>query len=88
MSDKEREARIMVAGVAFIRYFNELREGMERFPLEFIDAYVAVIQKQPALYQMDGPEKLRIKHPLPEAEDRFNAARALLATLAPNREQR
>ena len=48
MSDKEREARIMVAGVAFIRYFNELRESMERFPLEFVDAYVAVIQKQPA----------------------------------------
>ena len=51
-------------------------------------AVITMIQKQPALYQMDGPEKLRIKHPLPEAEDRFNAARALLATLAPNREQR
>ena len=36
-----------------------------------------------ALYQMDGPDKLRIKHPLPEPEDRFNAARELLTTLAP-----
>ncbi|MGN0863139.1 MAG: hypothetical protein ACI4N1_07445, partial [Stenotrophomonas koreensis] len=51
-------------------------------------AVITMIQKQPKLYQMDGTEKLRIKHPLPEPEDRFNAARALLATLAPNREQR
>ena len=46
-------------------------------------AVITMIQKQPALYQMDGPDKLRIKHPLPEPEDRFNAARALLTTLAP-----
>ena len=46
-------------------------------------AVITMIQKQPRLYQMDGPDKLRIKHPLPEPEDRFNAARALLATLAP-----
>ena len=46
-------------------------------------AVITMIQKQPRLYQMDGPDKLRIKHPLPAAEDRFNAARALLATLAP-----
>ena len=46
---------------------------------------ITMIQKQPALYQMDGPEKLRIKHPLPEAEDRFNAARALLTALSPGR---
>jgi transcription-repair coupling factor (superfamily II helicase) len=32
---------------------------------------------------MDGPDKLRIKHPLPESADRFNAARALLTTLHP-----
>ena len=48
MSDKEREARIMIAGVAFIRQLNEIRDSMERFPLEFVDAYVALIQKQPA----------------------------------------
>jgi transcription-repair coupling factor (superfamily II helicase) len=46
-------------------------------------AVITMIQKQPALYQMDGPDKLRIKHPLPEPEDRFNAARALLTTLSP-----
>ena len=46
-------------------------------------AVITMIQKQPRLYQMDGPDKLRIKHPLPEPEDRFNAARALLTTLAP-----
>ena len=48
-------------------------------------AVITMIQKQPGLYQMDGPDKLRIKHPLPEAEDRFNAARALLTNLAPAR---
>ena len=46
-------------------------------------AVIQLIQKQPKLYQMDGPDKLRIKHPLPEGADRFNAARALLATLRP-----
>ncbi|WP_313343739.1 transcription-repair coupling factor [Stenotrophomonas sp.] len=44
---------------------------------------IQMIQKQPKLYTMDGPDKLRIKHPLPLPEDRFNAAKALLATLAP-----
>ncbi len=44
-------------------------------------AVIQMIQKQPKLYAMDGPDKLRIKHPLPQAEDRFNAARALLTTL-------
>ena len=44
-------------------------------------AVIQLIQKQPKLYQMDGPDKLRIKHPLPESADRFNAARALLTTL-------
>ena len=43
-------------------------------------AVIQLIQKQPNLYAMDGPDKLRVKHPLPE--DRFNAARALLLTLA------
>ena len=48
-------------------------------------AVIQLIQKQPKLYQMDGPDKLRIKHPLPESADRFNAARALLTTLHPGR---
>ncbi|HBK45652.1 MAG TPA: transcription-repair coupling factor [Xanthomonadaceae bacterium] len=46
-------------------------------------AVIQLIQKQPRLYAMDGPDKLRIKHPLPEAADRFNAAKALLTTLRP-----
>lgn len=46
-------------------------------------AVIQLIQKQPRLYAMDGPEKLRIKIPLPDAPDRFNAAKALLATLSP-----
>ena len=46
-------------------------------------AVIQLIQKQPNLYAMEGPDKLRVKHPLPLPEDRFNAARALLTTLAP-----
>ncbi|MBD9469373.1 transcription-repair coupling factor [Pseudoxanthomonas sp. PXM01] len=46
-------------------------------------AVIQLIQKQPKLYTMDGPDKLRIKVPLPDAPDRFNAAKALLTTLAP-----
>ena len=46
-------------------------------------AVIQLIQKQPKLYAMDGPDKLRIKVPLPHAPDRFNAAKALLATLSP-----
>ena len=45
-------------------------------------AVIQLIQKQPNLYAMEGPDKLRVKHPLPLPEDRFNAARALLLTLA------
>ncbi len=44
---------------------------------------IRMIQQQPKLYMMDGPDKLRIRHPLPDAADRFNAARALLTTLGP-----
>ena len=44
---------------------------------------IQMIQKQPKLYMMDGPDKLRIKVPLPLPEDRFNAAKALLTTLTP-----
>ena len=47
-------------------------------------AVLQLIQKQPKLYQMEGPDKLRIRHPLPESADRFNAARALLTTLRPS----
>lgn len=45
-------------------------------------ALIQMIQKQPKLYAMDGPDKLRARLPLPEAADRFNAARGLLAALA------
>ncbi|WP_454831593.1 transcription-repair coupling factor [Pseudoxanthomonas wuyuanensis] len=45
-------------------------------------AVIQLIQKQPRLYSMDGPDKLRIKLPLPEAPDRFNAAKGLLTTLS------
>ena len=44
-------------------------------------AVIQLIQKQPKLYAMDGPDKLRIKVPLPQSVDRFNAAKALLTTL-------
>ena len=44
---------------------------------------IRMIQKQPKTYAMDGPDKLKIKLPLPEAADRFNAARGLLAALSP-----
>jgi transcription-repair coupling factor (superfamily II helicase) len=44
---------------------------------------IQMIQKQPRIYLMDGPDKLRIKLPLPEPADRFNAAKGLLAALAP-----
>ncbi|UYB53665.1 transcription-repair coupling factor [Xanthomonas sp. AM6] len=44
---------------------------------------IQMIQKQPKLYAMDGPDKLKLKLPLPEAADRFNAARGLLAALSP-----
>ncbi len=44
---------------------------------------IRMIQQQPRLYAMEGPDKLRVRVPLPESADRFNAARALLTTLAP-----
>jgi len=44
-------------------------------------AVIQLIQKQPKLYSMDGPDKLRVKLPWPEAADRFNAAKGLLTTL-------
>lgn len=59
------------------------RIGFESKPDIDPMAVIQLIQKQPNLYAMEGPDKLRIKHPLPLPEDRFNAARALLTTLAP-----
>jgi transcription-repair coupling factor (superfamily II helicase) len=44
---------------------------------------IQLIQKQPRIYAMDGPDKLKIKLPLPEPADRFNAAKGLMAALAP-----
>jgi len=42
---------------------------------------IRLIQGQPRHYQMDGPDKLRIKLELPDAIARLQAARGLLATL-------
>ncbi|TWI03415.1 transcription-repair coupling factor (superfamily II helicase) [Luteimonas cucumeris] len=44
-------------------------------------AVIRLIQGQPKSYQMDGPDKLRVKLDLPDAATRFNAARGLLTTL-------
>jgi transcription-repair coupling factor (superfamily II helicase) len=44
---------------------------------------IRMIQGQPRHYQMDGPDKLRVKLDLPDAATRFNAARGLLTTLRP-----
>jgi transcription-repair coupling factor (superfamily II helicase) len=43
---------------------------------------IQLIQKQPKHYAMDGPNKLRIKLELPDANSRLQAARGLLASLA------
>lgn len=44
---------------------------------------IRLIQGQPKHYQMDGPDKLRIKLDLPDAATRLQAARGLLTTLRP-----
>ncbi len=46
-------------------------------------AIIKLIQGQPKLYQMEGPDKLRLKQELPDAATRLQAARGLLAVLAP-----
>ncbi|MGH8032272.1 MAG: transcription-repair coupling factor [Luteimonas sp.] len=46
-------------------------------------AVIRLIQGQPKHYQMDGPDKLRVKLDLPDAAMRFQAARGLLTTLRP-----
>ncbi|MBS3896061.1 transcription-repair coupling factor [Silanimonas sp.] len=43
---------------------------------------IRMIQGQPKVYAMDGPEKLKMKLELPDAGSRLRAARALFATLA------
>jgi len=45
---------------------------------------IRMIQQQPKLYAMDGPDKLKVRLPLPEPADRFNAARGLLTALSPS----
>ncbi|HEY5614300.1 MAG TPA: TRCF domain-containing protein, partial [Lysobacter sp.] len=45
-------------------------------------AIIRMIQGQPKLYQMDGPNKLRLKLDLPDAAARLSAARGLLAVLS------
>ncbi|MNW10036.1 hypothetical protein D3C71_2071720 [compost metagenome] len=42
---------------------------------------IKMIQGQPKLYQMDGPDKLRIKLELPDAPARLAAAKGLLTLL-------
>ncbi|GHA69469.1 transcription-repair coupling factor [Cognatilysobacter bugurensis] len=44
-------------------------------------AIIKLIQGQPKTYQMDGPDKLRVKLELPDAPSRLNAARGLLTLL-------
>jgi transcription-repair coupling factor (superfamily II helicase) len=44
-------------------------------------AVIKLIQGQPKLYQMDGPDKLRVKLDLPDAGSRLAAARGLLTML-------
>ncbi|MFT4196309.1 MAG: transcription-repair coupling factor [Pseudoxanthomonas sp.] len=43
---------------------------------------IQMVQRQPRTYAMDGPDKLRVSLPLPEAADRYHAARGLLTALA------
>ena len=43
---------------------------------------IQLIQKQPQHYTMDGPDKLRLKLELPDAESRVRAARGMLTALA------
>ena len=42
---------------------------------------IRLIQSQPRIYAMDGPEKLRIRMELPDAASRLRTARGLLALL-------
>ena len=42
---------------------------------------IRLIQSQPKIYAMDGPEKMRIRQELPDASSRLRTARGLLALL-------
>ena len=43
---------------------------------------IRMIQSQPKTYQMDGPDKIKVRLDLPDAASRLRAARGLLLTLA------
>ena len=45
-------------------------------------AVIRLIQSQPKIYSMDGPDKLRIRMELPDAASRLRTARGLLTLLA------
>ena len=44
-------------------------------------AVIRLIQNQPKVYSMDGPDKLRIRMELPDAAARLRTARGLFALL-------
>lgn len=48
---------------------------------------VSLIQSQPKLYKLDGPDKLRLSASLPTLEDRIGALEELLRQLAPATER-
>ena len=45
-------------------------------------AVIRLIQRQPRVYQLDGPDKLRLRMELPGAAERLRVARELLAALS------
>ena len=45
-------------------------------------AVIRLIQGQPKVYSMDGPDKLRLRMDLPDAASRLRTARGLLAMLS------
>jgi transcription-repair coupling factor (superfamily II helicase) len=47
-------------------------------------AVIRLIQGQPKVYTMDGPDKLRLRMEMPDAASRLRTARGLLALLAKN----
>ena len=42
---------------------------------------IRLIQSQPRIYAMDGPEKMRVKMELPDAASRVRTARGLMTVL-------
>jgi transcription-repair coupling factor (superfamily II helicase) len=46
-------------------------------------AIIRLIQGQPKLYRMDGPDKLRMTLDLPDAQSRLLAARGMVTALQP-----